>query len=93
MNIKEFLRQRSAERKARKKERRKKYWQKRAKEVITVGYNEDGTVVMFGDTPIYWVSNETNMENGTIALEDLDDEIARLRGGYIIAHEDKDINL
>lgn len=93
MNIKEFLRQRSAERKERKREQRKKYWQKRAKEVITVGYNEDGIVVMFCDTPIYWVSNETNMENGTITLEDLNDEIARLRGCYFRAHEDKEIDL
>lgn len=76
-------------RKEHEKARRERYWYNRAREVVTVGYTADNeTAIFFGRTPIYVVTEDTDISSGTIALSEVNSEVTRLRGLYYKAHKE-----
>lgn len=89
MSILERIQRSRDRRTVREDDRRRAYWQEEAERAVTVSYTDGQTVLTVCGIPLYRVTNDTDIAKGTLALSELDAEIARLRESFITANNAK----
>lgn len=66
--------------------KKKDYWQKEAEHEIQVRFCMGSTWLFISGTPVLQVTNETNLANSTIALQQLSDFISATRAAFVLSH-------